>query len=252
MTDLERLLADAAAHLDFPPTPDIAGRVEARLTAPAELSRRAVARWWWRAGAAAAAAVLAMFVILAVPATREAVADFLGIGKARVEVVPTLPPTPPVLGAGLDLGEPVSPAEAGALGGGPVTLPERLGEPDAVFADAAGRVTLVYGPRAGLAAAPGSDVGLLVERVPMDTVGGFTKQVTADTEVRFERVKGDLAIWLEGGPHVVFYADPDGDLEEREGRLAGNTLLWADRGFTYRLEGAVDLAEAVAIAESIP
>ncbi len=64
-------------------------------------------------------------------------------------------------------------------------------------------------------------------------------------------MNGDFAIWLEGGPHAVFYLGPDGEPTPRDGRLAGNTLLWFDETTTYRLEAAIPLEQAVEIAESI-
>jgi hypothetical protein len=34
-------------------------------------------------------------------------------------------------------------------------------------------------------------------------------------------------------------------------RLAGNTLVWLDRGITYRLEGQLDKSQMLALARKI-
>jgi hypothetical protein len=50
---------------------------------------------------------------------------------------------------------------------------------------------------------------------------------------------------------VVIYDDRDGILREASARLAASTLIWESDGITYRVEGDLTEAEAVAIAESL-
>src|ERR687889_1181398 len=112
--DLEAALADLAADLRFPPTPDLAAAVTARLEegpARTPASRRSPARrraWMagWRRLALAGLAVLllAAAVLAASPGTREAVARRLGLRGIGVRVGGPPPPTvTPAPGARLDL-----------------------------------------------------------------------------------------------------------------------------------------------------
>lgn len=59
------------------------------------------------------------------------------------------------------------------------------------------------------------------------------------------------ALWLPTA-HEVTVVSPDGDVRQLPSRLAAPTLLWVDDDLTLRLEGDLDLAEAAAIAESVP
>ncbi|HEX5504158.1 MAG TPA: hypothetical protein VFW96_16150 [Thermomicrobiales bacterium] len=94
--DLERALSDLGARLAYPPTPDLARAVRGRLVA-APPPRRP----FWAAFAPAprrlALALVALALLLAailgaVPATRTAIADYLGLRGIRiVYVTPSLP-----------------------------------------------------------------------------------------------------------------------------------------------------------------
>ena len=59
-----------------------------------------------------------------------------------------------------------------------------------------------------------------------------------------------VAYYLSGQPHQFFFFDPAGNLQPETLRLAGNTLLWDQDGYTYRLEAQVSRDEAVRIASS--
>ena len=96
--DLDRALTDLATSLEFPPTPDLAAAVAARLDeAPA--TRPRTRRWSWPAGwrrlavAGLAAVLLAAAVLVASPGTREAVARRLGLRGIGVELGGPPPPT---------------------------------------------------------------------------------------------------------------------------------------------------------------
>ena len=100
--DLEGALADLAAAIEFPPTPDLAAAVTARLDrapaaapsalpAPAARARRwlgGLAGWRRLAVAGMAAVLLAAAVLVASPGTREAVARRLGLRGIGVEIGP--------------------------------------------------------------------------------------------------------------------------------------------------------------------
>src|SRR4029450_2042741 len=111
--DLERALADLAAALEFPPTPDLAAAVTARLgeTPPAA---RAPARPGALARAGPAAVLLAAAVVVPSPGTREAVARRLGLRGIGVELGGPPPPTvttPPAGGLGAGRGVAGAPVE---------------------------------------------------------------------------------------------------------------------------------------------
>ena len=97
--DLDAALADLAAALEFPPTPDLAAAVSARLAeAPARPARSRprlphLAGWRRLAAAGLAAVLLAAAVLVASPGTREAVARRLGLRGVGVELGGPPPPT---------------------------------------------------------------------------------------------------------------------------------------------------------------
>ena len=204
----------------------------------------------------AIAAVLLVVVIttLAISRTREAVADWLGLRGVEIEHT-----SQPVRGLGSDLrlGRSVSLDEARrALDFEPlVAARAEFGPPDAIYlagTPAGGRVTFVYEPRPGLAAAPGSGVGLLVTEFEA-TVSEPVLRKTAGpgTTIDVLEVNGQRAYWLAGEPHAVAFTDRDGKFFEDSARLAGNTLLFANGSRTIRIESGLDKAEVLALAASL-
>jgi hypothetical protein len=271
--DLERALADLAAALEFPPTPDLAAAVTARLgaapaAAPAPPSPAARARRWlaglagWRRLAAAGLAVvlLAAAVLVASPGTREAVARRLGLRGIGVELGGPPPPTVTTTPGGrleLGLGDRVTLEEARRRVAWPVLVPAAagLGRPDAVYVNEAvpsgGRVDLVYRARPGLPPSPFTDVGLLVTEFQGQPTPEFLKKVTAMGVVEQVTVGGEPGYWFSGEPHFFTYRDAAGTLREEQTRLAGNTLIWQRGDLTLRLEGELPKEEAIRIAESM-
>lgn len=271
--DLERALTDLAAALEFPPTPDLAAAVTARLgeapaAAPVPPSPAARARRWlaglagWRRLAAAGLAVvlLAAAVLVASPGTREAVARRLGLRGIGVEVGGPPPPTVTTTPGGrleLGLGDRVTLEEARRRVDWPVLVPAAagLGRPDAVYVNeavpAGGRVDLVYRARPGLPASPFTDVGLLITEFQGQPTPEFLKKVTAMGVVEQVTVGGEPGYWFSGEPHFFTYQDAAGTLREEQTRLAGNTLIWQRGDLTLRLEGELPKEEAIRIAESM-
>src|SRR5829696_3205672 len=269
--DLEAALADLAADLRFPPTPDLAAAVSARLEAGparAPAGRRSLARRWpaWLAGwrrlavAGLAVVLLAAAVLAASPGTREAVARRLGLRGIGVELGGPPPPTvTTVPGARLDLGlgERVSLEEARRRVGFPVLVPGAGGleRPDAVFVSeadpAGGRVDLVWGARPGLPASAFTDAGLLITQFQGEPTPEFIKKVAGAGLVEFVEVGGEPGYWFSGEPHFFTYRDAAGNFREEQTRLAGNTLIWQRGALTLRLEGELSKEEAIRIAESM-
>jgi hypothetical protein len=268
--DLDRALADLAASLEFPPTPDLAAAVSARLDQDPAAARPAAAargrRWLgglagWRRLAVAGLAVvlLAVAVLIASPGTREAVARRLGLRGIGVELggPPPTVTTAPDDRLDLGLGERVTLEEARRRVDFPVLVPQSAGleRPDAVFVSEAvppgGRVDLVWRARPGLPASAFTDAGLLITQFRGEPTPEFLKKVTGAGIVEFLEVGGEPAYWFSGEPHFFTYRDSGGNFREERTRLAGNTLIWQRGELTLRLEGELSKEEALRIAESM-
>ena len=252
MTELERALVSLGGELGFPETPDVSERVLGRLGAAAPpAARRGVKR---RALVLAFAVLaVALGAAMAVPQARTAILEFFRLRGATVQRVETLPRVPPASEAALDLGEPL-PGAVTDVKIPEVLIPAALGQPDAAYTSEEPyglRLTLVYEPRAGVAESPYTGVGVLVS----EFVGGGSRRYVeklADAGTRVERLQVGAypAIWLEGGPHVVFFEN-DGRVFDDPGRLAGNTLLIERDDVLVRIEGELSRERAVEIAESL-
>jgi hypothetical protein len=268
LADVERALADLAVSLEFPPTPDLAAAVTARLDAgPERAPARLRRRWWpslagWRRLAVAGLAVvlLAAAVLVASPGTREAVARRLGLRGVGVRIGGPPPPTvttTPGTRLDLGLGERVTLEQARRRVRFPVLVPTAAGfqRPDAVFVDeavpAGGRVDLVYRARPGLPASSFTDAGLLVTEFRGQPTPEFLKKVAVMGVVEQVTVGGEPGYWFSGEPHFFTYQDARGNLREEQTRLAGNTLIWQRGELTLRLEGELPKGEALRIAESM-
>ncbi|HEY6707097.1 MAG TPA: hypothetical protein VJB61_05825 [Actinomycetota bacterium] len=268
--DLDRALAGLAASLEFPPTPDLAAAVTARLEqdpatarpAPAARGRRwlgGLAGWRRLAVAGLVVVLLAVAVLAASPGAREAVARRLGLRGIGVELggpPPTVTTTP---GARLDLGlgKRVTLGEARRRVDFPVLVPQTGGleRPDAVFVSETvppgGRVDLVWRARPGLPASAFTDAGLLITEFQGEPTPEFIKKVAVAGQVEFVEVGGEPAYWFSGEPHFFTYRDSAGTFREERTRLAGNTLIWQRGELTLRLEGELSKEEALRIAESM-
>jgi hypothetical protein len=217
MRDLELALQRLGRELDWPVEPHLAPAVAARL--------RARRRGHLRRPLALAFALLvaALAVALAVPPARSAILDFLGIGGVRIERVETLPPLPAERAAP---GPRVPLAEARVAVGFDLVVPE---EYRSVHLEN-GIVTFVW-----------------PERLLMEFQGDelfLKKALEEDTSVEWLDLQGRMGVWLEGAPHGLFL--PGG-----EARLAGNVLLWVDRGVTFRLEGDLTRRRALELAGTL-
>jgi hypothetical protein len=269
--DLDRALADLAASLEFPPTPDLAAAVTARLDqdpvakrpAPGARGRRwlaGLAGWRRLAVAGLAVVLLAVAVLAASPGTREAVARRLGLRGIGVELGGPPPSTATTTPGGrldLGLGERVTLEEARRRVGFPILVPQTGGleRPDAVFVSETvppgGRVDLVWRARPGLPASAFTDAGLLITEFQGEPTPEFIKKVAVAGQVEFVEVGGEPAYWFSGEPHFFTYRDSAGAFREERTRLAGNTLIWQRGELTLRLEGELSKEEALRIAESM-
>jgi len=243
MTDLEQRLALLRDEVAWPPTPDLATAVAARVAAePRRRRRRPVLPALRPATVAVAALVAALAVavtLAAAPGVRARIERWLGIGAVRVERVQRLPQTGPA--SDLGLGTRTTLAGARRAARVRVATIGALGAPDAVYVDrAGGGASLVYVARPGLPAAT-SRVGALLTILPGGDIALVKKLLGAGTHVEGVDVDGALGVFLSGEPHVV--TPPN--------RLAGNTLLWVRGETTYRLETALGRDAALRLARSV-
>jgi hypothetical protein len=257
VTELERALTQLGRELDYPQTPALAPRVRARLEQPAPRRRRSLlpAAGFRRALALALVGllVLAGGVFAAVPSVRDAVLEFFGLQGATVERREQLPPAPEL--RPLRLGQRTTLEQAAVVLGFTPLVPADPGRPDGVYVRRdipGGELALAYGPRPGLPEARTTGLGLLVTEFRGDLVpeliGKLAGGATAIEELTLD---GERAVWIEGGSHFFFYRRPDGQMRERELRLAANVLLLEQGNMLVRLEGAFDFPRAKQIAESL-
>lgn len=244
---LERELREL--QVEWPPTPDIAGSLV--LAPPVRQRRWTLARPAWQLAIAIVALIVA--VVMAVPPTRAAVLDFLGLSSTvRIE---HREPVVSKFASGLQLGEPVTLEQARRRAGFPVRVPAAVGRPDAVYIDAhptfGTRVDLIYRARPGLRRASATGAGLLVTELLATATPAIQKTIGSAT--KFERldVDGDLAYFFSGREHGFAYVPANGVMSFEDQRLAGNTLL-VERsdGVLLRIEGRLSRDQAVRIAES--
>jgi hypothetical protein len=241
---LETRLFDLGAHIEYPAVPALTSLVRERIAG--EPTRRPS---WWRRPAvltAAAALILAALTVVAVPTSRQAVADFLGIDGIRISFDD--PPEGEPVGRELVLGKRVSFEEAQEHVGFALKVPERLGDPDDIYLNTSapnGEATFVYEPRDGLPEAAESGVGALFTQFEGDSDFPSIKKkfATGDTSVIPVTVGDVPGFWIDGAHNLY---PPDANP-----RIAGTTLLWQVGEISYRLEVDTSLEEALAIAESV-
>ena len=229
MPELEAVLSELGRYVEFPPTPNLAPAVRRRLG-----ERRS-----WRRPVVLALAVLVLAIgaALAVPAARTAILDWLGLRGVHIVRVDKLPPAP-VIG-NLDLGRPVTLAEARRRAPW-LRVPDDAS--DGVYISTAipgGKVSLLWGT-------PTSPRLLLTEFRAREAY--IEKLIQSDANVESVDV-GDIGVWL-GEPHVLLFTDRDGRFRQNTARLAGKTLLWQQGDVTLRLEGTLSKEDALRIARS--
>jgi hypothetical protein len=212
--------------IDFPPEPDLTGRVRERLGQPR--SRRL-----WLVPALAL--VAAVGALLAIPQTRGAIFDFLHIGGVEVQRVATQPQAPSRMTyLGTEVG----------YGNAQERVDFPLAVPDAQF-------TTYYD-----GSVPGGMVnmtwnGLVLSQWHGDQLAFAQKQVGPGSRTVSVSVNGVPGLWITGARHEIVYRDRSGQIDAKTRRLVGNVLLWDKDGITYRLEGAKTRAQALATAGNL-
>ena len=253
--ELERTLSDIGERLDRP------GR-EMWPAVRARIADRQAQPWWSRlnlSGSALAPIVATVAVILVAaflltPGVADALGHLLSLPGVQIYQVPQTPTARPNASPPTFAGQRVaSAAEASRIAGFAVRTPAALGQPSAIYVETAPvRVTIVYASVKGIPVSPQAGVSAIV----VEFKGTIETQIMAKaigpgTTLDAVPLGTGVAYYLAGQPHQFFFRDPAGNLQPETLRLAGNTLLWEEGGFTYRLEAQVSREEAVRIASTL-
>ena len=242
MSELERALGALGAGARRSGDP---GSGDGRARPSSSRARRVgVERRRWIV-AVAVVVLAALAATLAIPDARATLFRCLSIGGERIELVDELPEVPVQDDIALTLGDDVTLEEARQASS------FRLRELDESS-----------GPRV-----PGrSGNGLVPVRIPRCILGcslpsrAFTCRTTRDTPEeadvacdpgRAGDVGGSPGVFLSGNAHFLFLVDEYGVVVEDSARLARDVLIWERDGVGYRLEGDLELDEALRIAASL-
>jgi hypothetical protein len=260
--DIERALTDLAPRVAYPPTPDLAGTIRARIAAEPAPARPG---WSWPALLKPRRLAVAFLVLLIIavgalaisPDLRTAVAKRLGIHGIEIIFVDETPtPAASPVGTTLLLGEPMTLAEAQSRVGYVIQIPAELGPPDEVYLrqlEAGPMVTLLYRPRSDLPEAEETGVGALLMQFPATSdIDQIVKRVTMGTgSVLRVPVKGVTGFWVMGSSELVISQDPSAGFEQSVSRRSADVLIWEQDGTAYRLEVNLLMSDAITIAESL-
>lgn len=261
MPDLEEQLAALSVAIEWPTTPNLAGRFD--FLRPARRPERAWSSWSVnnRWALAAAAILLIVATLLAYTPSREAIAAWLNLHTTilRVQQQPTPSPHPSgPLGERLGLGSPTTLSEAQSQVKWKIAVPSSLGPPDEVYlklpptGPSGGEVTLVYAQRPDIRVSGLTGVSVLVTEARGKTNEiYFQKMLGPDATVEQVTVNGHPGYWIEGRPHDFAFTDADGNVYTDTFRLATNTLIFDDNGTIVRIEGDMSKAQALQIGASV-
>jgi hypothetical protein len=246
--DLEHQLRDLGEHLDHPAGDRIVPQLRTRLSTPSTgASPRS--RWPRRRAVATVIASIAAVLLLAIaiPPSRDAIADLLGLGSHevgqsdRVAVPHDGPPVtsrPPS-----DQISPLNLESARQAVDFPIRVPGEV--------DATPQVTVDRSVPGGLVALDYPLFTLVEVASPPNVAADLAKLVAPESHVRVVAVRGRPGLWITGTHHRVPYLDRDGTLRFGSSRPTGHVLLWEEGGVTYRVEGFARQAAAVEIASSV-
>jgi hypothetical protein len=174
-------------------------------------------------------------VAFAVPPARSAILRAFHLQGASIEYVDRLPD---VRTAPLDLGIPISPADASRTAGFRPLASDLLGPPDEVTWDG-GLLWYRYGR-----------TRLLVSQFrASERIDLVKKVVERDTIITPVTVRGQPGYFITGGTHFLYVA-PGGVVREEPVRLGRQVLLWQHGPLTLRLEGDLTIRQALRIANS--
>lgn len=258
--DFETRMRSIAQRMNYPRTPEIAGRVLPRIQPmrkPRFFSRRLV----W----SLTLIVVLLFSLMLIPPVRAAVLEFIQIGVVRIFPRPTETPIDAIQTA---TPQPFAPTTSTPYApddllpllnelAGKTTLadaqtrvkysillptyPPDLGAPDLVFVqDADGAMTV-------LVWLDPNDSKKVLMSLHFILEGSWAIGKGVPENILETQVNGQRAYWGEGPYPLHLY---NGDLEFTR-LIEGHVLIWAVDNVTYRLETDSTLQEAIKVAESL-
>lgn len=250
MTFEAALLQRAASQMRYPETPRLRAGVLAAIAFDAGSHATVQPRRAFAPALGVAAAVVAGVAItaaVAVPSSREAIADFFGIEGSEVERLPapapSVTPTPFATPAGIEsFATPSSLASAEAAAGYALALPPDEGAPEGVY-------VVVYDEAVVVIEYEGFDLW----QARLAEGAFFGKGAPGGVLIRDLTVNGVPARWLSGGNHIVRFVDRFGrEVTASQRTVDRNTLVWRTDYAFYRIETALPFEDALRIAESLP
>lgn len=258
-TDFENRLRTIANQMNYPRTPDIAGR--AMSTIHPKMKPRFISKGWaW----SLTLIVVLFFSLMLIPPARAAIVEVIQIGIVRifprpiespistpsesfapVTATPYLESSTLLIDLSLLAGErTLSQAQNLVAPFYPILLPAYppdLGEPDHIFVqDADGSMTILV----WLDPNDPEKVLLSLHIIPE---GSWAIHKAEPVTIQETLVNGRRAIWAVG-PYPLRYSN--GDLGFTR-MINGYVLIWTQGNITYRLETVLPLEEAVQVAESL-
>lgn len=244
--NLDRLIDRAVAVTVYPPTPALRDRVMSAISAPAAAPARSGRRAAW-ALASVGFVAMSLAILLALPASRSAIAALFGVDGIKIERLPTpapgVTPTPlPTSSAPASIATPVSLDEAQRRIGFRPASPRGSGDPAAVYVR-----TYAQGESVAILDYAAYDIW---EMRPREV--RFGKGVPEGVTVADTAVGGRPAYWIEGGSHVAYLFGETGPIPGSERAVAVATLIWRTDFALYRLETALSQPDAIRVAETLP
>lgn len=259
--DLDEALRQLRRHVEVPPRPDYPALVRRRIDVPPPRRerRRLVIRGkaWHPAAAAAVVGLIVVMATIALPAGRQALANVLEITGVRVKPLPAESVEPRTrLDARLDLGDPVTLAEAQGRVSFAIAIPREPGltSPDRVYVHTGAgleSVTLVYRAQPGLPGVLGGRVGLLLSEYAGSAEPYFDKYVDRRHPPYPVKIAGSWPGLRFPGRQDVLVLGARGKVYDEHPRVSAPSLVWVRDGVTYRLEADIHQHRALAIAGSV-
>jgi len=255
--DFENKLSALANEMEYPHTPDIAGRLHA--STRSRFNSKALV---W----SLTITLVLLSSLMLIPSARAAILDFIQIGVVRIFPQPVTPTVEAIHTATPQVETPVTAiasstptslipilnrmagkttlADSQSNVKFPILLPDYpvgLGQPNYVYLqDANGAlVVLVW-------LDPQHPDQVLLSLYIISNESWVIKKMDL-TAISETSVNGERAIWTTGPYPIIF---SNGNIQY-DRLINGHVLIWADTDVTYRLETDMSMEEAVKIAESL-
>jgi len=264
---LEKALRALAQTIDVAPPPDYTERVVRQLADEATPSRSssritrsriATSHRMRRFAVAAALVLIAGVVTVVVPASRHALASWLGFTGIDIRTAPSRASTVQVTPAPLAAGRQVTLQQAQRAATNRIALPANLQLPDRTFLRRDGAalvVTLAYRKASTLKPTPDTGYALIVTEIFDAGDPVLEKLLHTGATTTSVGVHGRPGVFIEGPQEIINLDHSRTDhgmdvVHEVAPRASANTLIWSDSKGTYRLEGDFTRQAALDLADS--